>query len=41
MPWIPDRSKVFASQLSAKERFAGEAGGMRLAASKGPLILKL
>ncbi|KAG8826070.1 phosphatidylinositol-4- kinase [Serendipita sp. 401] len=30
MPWSPDRAKVFASQLSAKERFAGEAGGMRL-----------
>lgn len=36
MPWVPDRSKVFASQLSAKERFDGEAGGMRLLGSKEP-----
>jgi hypothetical protein len=35
MPWIPDRSKVFASQLSAKERFAGEAGGIRLTGTEG------
>lgn len=35
MPWAPDRSKVFASQMSAKERFAGEAGGVRLAHREG------
>ncbi|KAG8834446.1 phosphatidylinositol-4- kinase [Serendipita sp. 399] len=30
MLWSPDRAKVFSSQVSAKERFAGEASGMRL-----------
>ena len=32
---MPDRSKVFAAQLAAQERFAGEAAGIRLAMKGG------
>lgn len=35
IPWTPDRSKIFAGQLAAKERFSGEAGGIRLATREG------